>query len=230
MAGPESQVVPASQVAPASQDPPPAGPPARPGGYPRQRVRRADLLAAARRLFSRKGYHATSVRDLADAVGLQAGSLYAHIAGKEDLLYTIVEEAAGQFFAAVEPVIRGPGAPADRLRRALRAHVRVITRNLDSATIFFHEWQFLGPKRREAVRRLRDRYEALWRDLIAEGIRAGVFREVDPGLAATFALSAPNWLYVWFSPGGPLTADDVADRFFEFLMGGMGEGTAWRNA
>src|SRR5690606_38672840 len=101
------------------------------------------ILKAAVELFSEKGYHATSMRDIAQRLGMQAGSLYAHIKSKDDLLFTILERAADQFMNAVRQALRSAEAQrlgaADRLRLAMRAHFAVMADNLATATVFFHE-------------------------------------------------------------------------------------------
>src|SRR5438105_1172868 len=96
-----------------------------------------QLSAVAARLFRQRGYHGTSIREIARAIDLQGGSLYAHIAGKEDLLWTICERAAAQFQAAVRPIAGSDLDPAAKLRRALRAHVGVVAGDLDAATVYF---------------------------------------------------------------------------------------------
>src|SRR5438105_6705523 len=107
--------------------------------------RKEQIYSTARSLFSERGYHATTVRDIARELNMQGGSLYAHIDSKEDVLWEIVQRAAEQFFTAVRPLAGEPVPASLRLRRMLRAHVEVVARNLDNATVFFHEWRFLGP-------------------------------------------------------------------------------------
>ena len=177
--------------------------------------RREFILERAGELFSERGYHATSMRDIAEAIGIRAPSLYAHIARKEDLLYGIVTEAATQFLASVDGVRASTGSPATKLRDAMRAHVRVVADNLQGARVFHHEWRALSEPRRAEIQALRDRYEALWDQLIAE------LRPEDPGFARLLALSAANWTYVWYDPEGALSPEEVADRFTALLLRGL---------
>lgn len=180
-----------------------------------------EILEVAEGLFAKKGYHDTSMQDLGEALGLQRGSLYAHIRGKEDLLFAIVDRGADEFLAVSEPVMR-LDAPADvRLKSALCAHVQVIARHLESSTVFFHEWKFLDGERRQEIARKRDLYESSFRQILEEGIQEGVFRPHDAHLSATLVLSAGNWFYQWYRPDGPLSAEEVANIFFDFLIGGL---------
>lgn len=180
-----------------------------------------QLVGAAARLFARCGYHGTTVREIARSIDLQGGSLYAHIGGKEDLLWTICERAARQFHAAVSPVADSTVAPAEKLRAALRAHVGVVAADLPAATVYFHEWRFLGPDRQALIRERRDAYEALFRRIVAEGRRTGAFRAEDDAFPALLVLSAGNWLAQWFRPDGPLDPDAVAGRFADLILGGL---------
>jgi AcrR family transcriptional regulator len=161
------------------------------------------------------------MRDIARELNMQGGSLYAHIDSKEDMLWEIVEQAAGQFLAAVRPLTALPEPASARLRRMLRAHVDVVTRNLDNATVFFHEWRFLSTPRRAQIAAQRDEYEALFRRVIQDGIDAGEFPQADARMGALLVLSAGNWLYQWFRPDGALSADAVAAQMADVLIAGL---------
>src|SRR5579871_4570851 len=187
-----------------------------------QSVQRERIVAATGRLFSDKGYHGTSMADIGKAVGLEKGSLYAHIAAKQDVLRELVERGAGFFLAALQPVVASPQPAPQRLRLALRAHLRVVAEHPDLATVFLHEWRRLEGEARGRIGALRDEYEQLWRSIVAEGVREGTLRpDVDPGFAALLLLSAGNWAYQWFDPDGPLSSDEVADRFADLALTGM---------
>ncbi len=184
--------------------------------------RRAQILDSASRLFSERGYHATSMRDLAGDLGMQGGSLYAHISGKEELLIEIVNVASRQFDEALF-TLSGLELPADeKLREAMHRHIRVVADNMDSATVFFHEWKHLSPEAYARVTSWRDSIDAFYRELITRGIQEGTFRaDLDPRMTAYLVLSAVNWAYTWYRPGGPLTPRDVADSFADMLLGGL---------
>ena len=184
--------------------------------------RREQIYRVAGRLFSERGYHATSMRDLAAELGIQGGSLYAHISGKEELLIEIVNRAARQFDEALFSLRAEDLPPQNKLREAMSRHLGVIAENMESATVFFHEWQHLSAAPLAAVIAWRDGIEAFYRELIAEGVRAGVYRpDLNIRMAATLVLSSVNWAYTWYRPGGPLSPLDVAVSFEEMLLGGL---------
>ena len=181
--------------------------------------RRAELTRAAARLFAEKGYHGTSVGDLAEALGVQKGSLYSHIDSKADLLWEVAREGAEAFHAALDAVPED-GPVLDRIGAALRGHLRVVAEQLDIATVFVREWRYLEGERRETFRTERRRYEERVRALFREGRELGQLRtDLDDGTAALLALSAVNWAYTWLRPGSD--TDALADRFTALLLDGM---------
>jgi AcrR family transcriptional regulator len=188
----------------------------------RVRNRRRQIEDAASALFSGRGYAATSMRDIAGALDLQGGSLYAHVASKEELLWSIVDDASGRFHAAVRPLAEGSGGAAARLRAMVHAHVGVLADGLERASVYLYEWTFLGQERREPIARSRDGYQAMFERVIAEGQASGELAAgPDPKLAATFVLSAVNALPRWFRADGPLSLDQVAEQYADLFLRGL---------
>jgi AcrR family transcriptional regulator len=181
--------------------------------------RRSELTRQAARLFAEKGYHGTSIGDLAEAMGVQKGSVYAHIESKQDLLYETMREGAAAFHAALDAIPDDLQA-TDKIRLALRAHLRVVSEQLDVATVFVREWRYLDGARRDEIVAERRRYEERFRALFREGRELGELRtDLDEATAALLALSAANWAYTWLQPGRP--TDELADRFYALLVDGM---------
>jgi TetR/AcrR family transcriptional regulator, cholesterol catabolism regulator len=181
--------------------------------------RRSELTREAAKLFARKGYHGTSVGDIADALGVQKGSLYSHIASKEDLLYETLREGAAAFHEALDAIPEDLPS-TEKIRLALRGHLRVVAEQLDVATVFVQEWRYLEGDRREEFVAERRRYEERIRELFREGRELSELRaDLDENVAALVLLSAANWAYTWLQPGRD--TDDLADRFFALLVDGM---------
>ena len=184
-------------------------------------TRRRQIEDVASALFGHRGYAATSMRDIAKALDLQGGSLYAHIPSKEAVLAAIVEEAADAFHAAVRPIAEGPGTAAERLRAMIGAHLGVVTGGRDRAKVFLFEWTFLAPERREAVARSRAAYQGYFERVIGEGADAGELETADPRLAAIFVLSAMNGMAHWYRPDGRLGPDALAEQYADLFLGGL---------
>lgn len=143
-------------------------------------TRRQAIEDAASSLFRERGYSGTSVRDIARAVDIQGASLYAHVTSKQEVLWSIVERMASRFETAADAIeTADPGAASFGygvyLIALVRAHVGVITDDIERASVFVHEWRALQGDRRAEIARRRDAYEARFRSVIADGIRNGAF-------------------------------------------------------
>src|SRR3954454_8509809 len=182
-------------------------------------ARRTELTRQAARLFAQKGYHGTSIGEIAEALGVQKGSLYAHISSKQDLLYETMAEGARAFHGGLDAI--DDGLPAtEKIRLVLRSHLRVVADQLDVATVFVQEWRYLEGERRDEIVAERRRYEERIRSLFREGRDLGDLRsDLDDGTAALLVLSAVNRAYTWLRAGTDTEA--LADRFYDLLLDGM---------
>jgi TetR/AcrR family transcriptional regulator, cholesterol catabolism regulator len=182
-------------------------------------TRRDELTRQAARLFAEKGYHGTSIGDLAEAMGVQKGSLYAHIDSKADLLWQVARDGAAAFHAALDEL--DDALPAtEKIRLALRAHLRIVGEQLDVATVFIREWRYLEGERRDEFLAERRRYEERIRAFFREGRERGELRtDLDDATATLLTLSAANWAYTWIRP--ETDTDELADRYYEVLLDGM---------
>jgi TetR/AcrR family transcriptional regulator, cholesterol catabolism regulator len=182
-------------------------------------TRRAELTRIAARLFAERGYHGTSIGDLAKALGVQKGSLYAHIESKQDLLHEAMRDGAQAFHAALDEIPEDLKV-TDRIRLALRAHLRVVAEQLDIATVFVREWRYLEGERAEEFLAERRRYEERFRALFREGREVGELRtDLDDQAAVLLVLSAANWAYTWLPRDAD--TDELADRFVAILVDGV---------
>jgi TetR/AcrR family transcriptional regulator, cholesterol catabolism regulator len=186
-------------------------------------TRRQAIEEAASSLFRERGYSGTSVRDIARAVDIQGASLYAHVTSKQDVLWSIVERMASTFDAAADAVEAADAGAATfgsgaYLIALARAHVGVITDDVERASVFVREWRALQGDRRDEIARRRDAYEARFRWVIADGLRSGAFDAADAAVATTYILTALNGLVSWYRPDGRLSARAVADLYADLSL------------
>ena len=185
--------------------------------------RRREIEDAASVLFREHGYSGTSVRDIARALDIQGASLYAHVTSKQDVLWSIVERTATRFEEAADAALAGadpepvPG-PGSRLAVLVRAHVGVVTDDLERASVFVNEWRSLSTERRADMSRRRDAYEKRFRTVIADGVTAGSFAPVDPATAAAFVLTALNGIVTWYRPEGRLRPAALAEAYADLAL------------
>ena len=157
--------------------------------------------------------------DLAAAMGVQKGSLYSLTESKQELLYETMREGAAAFHAGLDSLPEQAGA-AERIRLALRAHLLVVSEQLDMATVFIREWRYLEGERREQILAERRRYEERLRALFREGRERGELRtDLDDAAAALLVLSAANWAYTWLA--ADRDTDAIADSFAAILVDGI---------
>jgi TetR/AcrR family transcriptional regulator, cholesterol catabolism regulator len=184
--------------------------------------REDQVRAVALRLFKEKGYHATSMRDIADEVGINKGSLYSYIRSKEDLLIPVFEQAMGVLLAKIEEVAADSQlTPALRLRRAIQAHVTAVADNLDVLTVYLSEWRQLGAESLSNERMQRQRYAALFLAILQDGVAAGEFRAMDTRIVMLGMIGMCNYLFRWYRPDGRLESAQIADELIELVMQGV---------
>lgn len=190
--------------------------------------RRSELARIAARLFAEGGFHGTSMGDIAEAMGIQKASLYSLTSSKQQLLYDVVSSGAQAFQTALDDVEDDAHA-VERVRQALRGHLRVVALQLDTATVFTREWRYLEGELLSEFVRERRRYEERWRELFREGVERGELRiDLRPSDAALVVLSAANWAYTWLPSDAD--TDALADRFVAIVVDGIGGYSAPRTA
>ena len=180
------------------------------------------MVRVAARLFSERGYHGTSMQHLGEALGLLRGSLYAHIGSKEELLFAVVDGGAESFLERGRSAAALDASPSERLTALLVGHLDTVNEHIEAATVFLNEWRYLSEERRALIQSKRDAYEDLVRAIIEDGVASGSFRaDLDVALSTRLVLSAANWTYTWFRPGGPSSPGDVGRALADQLVRGL---------
>jgi AcrR family transcriptional regulator len=183
-----------------------------------------QIFAEAVRIFREKGYHATSVQDIADAVGLQKGSLYYYISSKEELLFKIFERSTGALSKELEAIIASHDSPKNKLHRAIEAHLTALCEHLDIYTVYLSERRALSGRTHSRVRAEGERHARLIEQIIKEGIAKKDFRPADSKMTAYAILGMCNWLYQWYSPAGRLSPHEIAVIFSDLVVDGIARG------
>jgi AcrR family transcriptional regulator len=181
---------------------------------------RDRLSVEAARMFAERGYHGTSIGDLAAELGIQKASIYSHINGKQDLLVEIALAGANAFHAALDEVPED-AEPAERLRLALRAHLGVVDRQLDVATVWLQEWRYLEDPARKTFMSERRRYQQRIRKLFDHAVKAKALRaDLDVDRSTLAFLSIGNWAYNWMTHRTNVNRE--ADTLWALLLEGAG--------
>lgn len=181
-----------------------------------------EILDAAAQIFRIKGYHATSMSDIAGAVNLQKASLYHHVSGKQEILLELLDQALELLTEEISRVIQDEGLqPDEKLRRMTRAYLKALADHVDLASVLLLEHRSLEPKLHVRHVPNRDRFEALWRDVVEEGMQTGVFCCAETAMTVRTLLGAMNWTITWFNPKGELKIEDVANQIAALFLDGL---------
>ncbi len=181
----------------------------------------AEIFSAALHLFQQRGYHGTSMQDLADAVGMQKASLYYYIRSKEELLVTVCERGTGAFTQELSEIVASDANATEKLRRALECYLVALCEQLDLFTVFLREQKFLGEKQKKQLRGQGKQHGELLAAIVQQGIASGEFRQVNVTITTLAILGMCNWLYEWYSPHGALQPREIAALFSELVLNGL---------
>jgi AcrR family transcriptional regulator len=197
--------------------------PTRPRGRPRaapddEAGRRHQLLRASARLFREKGYDGTSVRDIAQATGLQSGSWVYHFPTKQDILVAVMEEGLNDALARIEAIAKRDLPPRRKFAALVRTHLdTILAPGQDFIPVVLYEWRSLEATALPRVTAPLRRYEAIWKQLIRELQRRGEW----PGrtrIDALMLFGALNWMARWYAPEGKLTVDQLSRDAVKFFL------------
>jgi TetR/AcrR family transcriptional regulator, cholesterol catabolism regulator len=182
---------------------------------------REDIIAAATRVFSQRGYHAASMVEIAEEVGMRKPSLYHHVRKKEDLLFAIHEQLIEELTEQTTEALASAQSPSEKVRAVLRVSMSFVARHRDGVTVFLQESRAVSGDRWSELVAKRDFYERMVSRVISEGVSSEAFVDLPPEIVARAVLAMANWGYTWFDPGGKLDADAVSDIFADIALNGL---------
>ncbi len=182
---------------------------------------REEILVAAAQIISEKGFHATSMQDIASAVDLKKASLYHHVASKQDILVDLLDQALDLLIANLEEVLAQPISSEEKLRLAMRVYLDTLTDNRELSAVLLLEHRSLESKMHARHIPRRDRFEALWRSIVEEGAAQGAFNCIDPDVAAKAILGMINWTIMWYQPNGRLSVAEIAELNARLILQGL---------
>ncbi len=180
-----------------------------------------EIAEAAVDLFNKQGYHATSMQDIADYVGLQKGSLYHYISSKEELLERITSETINGFVRELERIVKRDLSATERLEQAIHMHFTRVTNNIPMSAILLRESFSLSDDPHQLIQNSTDHYLDLWAQIITHGVENGEFKLGDPRVTALAILGACNWAYRWYQDDGSQKNTEIAQYMIQLLLSGI---------
>jgi TetR/AcrR family transcriptional regulator, cholesterol catabolism regulator len=180
--------------------------------------RRPELIRAAARLFREKGFDGTTVRDIAQAVGMRSGSPFYHFASKQEILLAVMEEGLRQGLARMEAVLGHDLGPRERFAAMVKAHLGIILEDgNDFIPVMLYDWRVLDEAHRKRIIATKDRYDAIWQQVIEQLSREG-YLQAQPKFARLTILGAMNFMMTWYKRGEGLSIDDLASQLVDLFL------------
>lgn len=182
--------------------------------------RRMELVLAAATLFRDQGYERTTVRDLGNAVGLQSGSLFYHFRSKEEILVAVMALGISRTTEQLEAALAEAATPRSKLAALFQVHLHsLLGDNQAALEVMLYEWRSVSAQARPELIVLRDRYEALWQQVLELAAEAGLVKQ-DTRLLRRTLLGSLHWSVQWFREEGELSVDQLAERMLELVLVG----------
>jgi AcrR family transcriptional regulator len=185
------------------------------------RSARERILAAAVQLFAQYGYHAATMRDIAEISGIRAASIYYHYPSKQALLVEIMDTHMRDLNTSLQRIVQKPLPVEQRLHEAIANHIRLHTTYKSEFFIIDTEIRALEEGQRGAILALRDQYEMLLQSLLREGMEQGIFRQVDIKVASYALIAMCTEVATWFRPNGRLSVQQVIDLYTQMITDGL---------
>jgi AcrR family transcriptional regulator len=184
------------------------------------RQRHEELLSVAARLFREKGFRATTMDDISAEMRLTKAALYYYIESKHDLLYEICDSAISGLMQGVREIAGKDLPPLDKLRELMRWHLNMFSRYGDFINVYLADEVELEEEKRRHMRSLSREFEKAYREVVRQAVERGEFRSLDVPMTVRAIAGMCNWLSVWYRPDGEMSADDIADVFYDLITKG----------
>lgn len=182
---------------------------------------RDDILDTAAQVFRRKGFHGASMSDIAEALDVQKASLYHHVKSKQEILLALLDRALIMLVDHISNISSENLPPDQKLRKMIRGYLSALSENADLTAVLLFEHRSLDKKTHTRHVPQRDKFEALWRDVLNEGVRTKTFELKDPALAVRALMGVMNWTLTWYQPNGEKSIEQIADDYSDFMLKGM---------
>ncbi|WP_339509795.1 TetR/AcrR family transcriptional regulator [Pseudomonas sp. RL_15y_Pfl2_60] len=179
---------------------------------------RGKLLQMAAHLFRSKGYERTTVRDLASAVGIQSGSIFHHFKSKDEILRSVMEETVRYNTAMMQAALDEATTLRERVLALIRCELQSIMGGTGEAmAVLVYEWRSLSDEGRAHILALRETYEQIWLEVLAQAKAEGYFK-ADPFIIRRFLTGALSWTTTWFRSEGPMSLDQLAEEALSLVL------------
>ena len=172
-------------------------------------------------LFRKKGFAASSMRELAESLGVEASSLYNHIGSKSEILQSICFKVANDFTCHLNEVEKAPGKTVQKLETIIRFHIHMMLDAFDEVYVANREWRQLEEPYLSNFLNQRKNYEGRLVDIINTGINAGELKKINPHVAVLIILSAVRGLEFWQRHKKDVSVSELENDMVTHLLKGL---------
>jgi AcrR family transcriptional regulator len=183
--------------------------------------REREIYDTAARLFARRGYSRTSIRDLSEALGLQKSSLYHYFESKEDLLHRLLDQFMEQALQRIDELCAQPLPPQEKLAAFMRFYTRVYAGDRDRLSLLVNEQDCLGEERRRAMVAKQRRYVDAIQGILAEMQQAGLMRDIPLQVAVFAFFGMVHYTPKWYRRQGPVSPERLGELFQDIFCHGV---------
>jgi len=187
----------------------------------KNKSRRTEILEKSARLIRKKGYAATTVRDIADELQIKPASLYNHISSKQEILQTVLLPLASRYTKGIQEISKSSLTSLQKLERIIADQVRITVENTDAVSLIPNEWVHLDNDARNTFLDLRDSYEKEFKKIFRKCIKDGYLRPVNVEIASFSILSTLRWLYSWYAKNKNVNSVVLETELITNLIGGL---------
>lgn len=185
-----------------------------------------EIIGVAARLFKEKGYRATTLEDIAAAVGMLKGSLYYYIRSKEELLYLVVRDPIRQAYSKLDEIVKSDAPVVAKIAHAVTNHIESFHKHYPHIAVYLHDYPHLMQQLQKNAIETPKHYQRLWTELLQQGVESGVLRnDLDVKITGYAVLGMCNWVYRWYNPNGALSAQEIAEIFTKLVLEGLTVGS-----
>ena len=183
--------------------------------------RRAEIIEIAAKLFKIKGFTATTMRDIAEQVGIEAASMYNHIKSKDEILQAICFKISNEYISQLNAIENQIKSPVEKIKELIRLHVRIIITDIDSISVANNEWKHLSEEALTVFKDARRDYEQRFATIIEAGIAAGELQPINISVALFTILSAVRWVELWYKNDREISPEILEENIISLLMNGL---------
>ena len=186
----------------------------------RYEEKKKSMIVTAAKVFGKKGFHGTSIENIANKMKMTKGSLYYYFSNKDELLYQVHIFSLNEVIESIDKISDSNDSPAIKFKKAITAHLKVLGENYEGSYMLQQEY-LLPDNYRNDIVAIRNKYEKKFLHILKEGKKQNVFSVKDYKITLFVILGAINWFLRWYSSDGPLKIEEIADKFARLFLYGL---------